>query len=318
MACLLLLGAVSSSAAAKGTFEGSFFGETGTAVGITLGKAPHTVLQLSTSGQRVTLEATRGSGSVSYEVPGTVSGHRVKANFGQAGKVDLRFKPSGPPQSVEPFPFCKGKDGSVTSGTFVGTFRFTGFDGFLHFHASRVRGKVSRTPPAHCHIPGGSHKNPPPAAGEKGEEEEEDRTVALAAARCGRFGFIAVADRDPRKSLRLFLAISRERVGRVQVSRSVLVFAQRPGAFSFDPALTSASVAPPPPFHGTATFQRGAEGAPSTWSGSLSVSFLDGRQALTGHGIEAALEEIGAGGGGSSTGSECESGHAQKSALSIP
>jgi hypothetical protein len=165
---------------------------------------------------------------------------------------------------------------------------------------------VSRTPPAHCHIPGGSHKNPPPPKGES-EEEEEDETVALAAARgCGRFGFIAVADRDPLKPLKLFLTTSRERVGRVRVSRFVLLFAERPGAFSFDSALTSASVAPPPPFHGTATFQRGAEGAPSTWSGSLSVSFLDGRQALTGHGIDAALEEIGADGGGTSTGLECD------------
>lgn len=315
VACLLLLGGFSSSADARGPLTGGLFGEeAGTHVEFTLGKAPHTVLELSTSGQRVTLEASRGSGSVSYEVPGTVSGHRVKANFGRAGKVDLRFKPSGPPQSVEPFPFCKGKDGSVSTGTFVGTIRFTGFDRFVHFHASRAKGKVSKMPPVHCHFPGGPRKHPP--AGEGGEEE--DRNVALSASRpCAGPRFIALTDAKSQLSIMGFAATSEERVGRVDVSRFVLLFPRRsPGFFSFDPGLASATVAPPPPFHGTATFQRGAEGAPSTWRGTLSVSFLDGRQALTGHRIEAVLEEVAV--GGSIAEPKCELGHAQASALSIP
>jgi hypothetical protein len=276
------------------------------------------VLNLSTSGQRVTLTVSRGAQSVGYEVPGTVSEHRVKANFGRAGKVDLRFEPSGPPRSVEPLPFCKGKEGSVTTGTYVGTVRFTGFDPFVHFHASRVRGKVSRTPPVHCHIPGGAHPHPKPEAT---EEEEETTAVLYAAPRCGRFAFAAAGDRDtgaaggdPRGKFTLFAAISKERVGRVHVSRFVLLFVPGAEVFTVDSGLASASVAPPPPFHGSAAFQRGVDGAPSTWTGSLSVSFLDGRLALTGKGIEASLVA----GDGSSIESECESGHAQMSALSIP
>jgi hypothetical protein len=116
-----------------------------------------------------------------------------------------------------------------------------------------------------------------------------------------------------------FAAISGERVGRVRVSRFVLMFPRgRPSFFSFDPGLGSASVAPPPPFHGTATFQRGAGGAPSAWNGSLSVAFLDGRQALTGDGFEAELESIATGEEGKFAESKCEGGHARTSALSIP
>jgi hypothetical protein len=316
VACLFLLGAISPSAVSGGTFTGSFFGEeTGTQVEFTLGKAPHTVLDLTTSGQRVTLEATRGNQSVSYEVPGAVSAHAVKADFGRAGKVDVRFKPSGPPRSVEPLLFCKGKDGSVATGAFVGTIRFTGFDRFVHFHTSRAAGTVSKTPPRRCQFPGGPQKHPQP---EGGKEEEKDETVALSAAPpCGQFGFAAVTSKAAHTPLTLFLAVSREHIGRVRVSRLVLLFAERPGLFSFDPALTTASVAPPPPFHGSAEFRRGVGGAASTWTGSLSVSFLDGSQPLTGGRIEAELEASGPG-EGESTGSKCELGHARTSALSVP
>jgi hypothetical protein len=313
-ACLFLLCALSPSAAAA---PGNLFGETGLQDEFSLGKAPHTVLHMSTSGQRVTLTVSRGAQSVGYEVPGTVSEDRVKAKFGRAGKVDVRFKPSGPPQSVEPFPFCKGKDGSVSAGAFVGSIRFTGFDRFVHFHASRVKGNESRTPPMHCHLPGSGHVRQ--AHEEEAEREEGEGSVVLAAGLpCkSRLVFLAAADENRLDPASVFAAVSTEKVGRVSVSRLVLLFDRHRGLFTFDSGLTSATTSPPPPFHGSATFQRGAEGAPSTWSGSLSVSFLDGRQALTGDGIEAALEAVAPGDEPAAV-SECDSGHAQTSALSIP
>lgn len=314
---LLLLGAVlpSGAAAGEGPLESSLFGK-GTQAEFTLGKAPHVELQLSTAGQRVTLEATRGSQSVAYEVSGTVSAHRVRADFGRAGKVDLRFRPSGPPQSVEPFPFCKGRNGSVSSGAFVGTLEFTGFDRFVHFHASRVKGRVTRTPPVKCHLPGSGHIRQ--AHEEEAEREEGEGSIFLTAGRpCGRLAFLVAANEDPLTSVSVFAAVSRARVGRVAVSRLALLISRRAGQFIFDPGLSSATASPPPPFHGSGTFQRGGEGAPSTWSGSLSVAFLDGRQALTGDGILATLERV-APGDHSATLSECDSGHASTSALSIP
>jgi hypothetical protein len=178
-----------------------------------------------------------------------------------------------------------------------------------------VKGKVSRTPPVHCHIPGGPKRHPPVE-----ESEPESRTIALSAFRpCGGPVFVALADAELDSPIVGFAAISREHVGRVQVSRFVLMFPRwRSSLFSFDPGLGSATVAPPAPFHGTAAFQRGAGGAPSTWSGSLSVSFLDGRQALTGDGFEAKLESLAIGEEGGFAEAKCESGHAQSSALSIP
>ncbi len=57
--------------------------------------------------------------------------------------------------------------------------------------------------------------------------------------------------------------------------RSLRIVAKRsrPSRFRFDRALRTATVVPPAPFSGTATFRRGAKGSVPTWSGSLAVSF---------------------------------------------
>ena len=55
----------------------------------------------------------------------------------------------------------------------------------------------------------------------------------------------------------------------MRISRFVFLPA-RVEAFVFDESLTSATLAPPRPFSGKATFQRRA-GAPPSWTGTLSV-----------------------------------------------
>jgi hypothetical protein len=57
----------------------------------------------------------------------------------------------------------------------------------------------------------------------------------------------------------------------MDVFRFTLVSARKSATFSFDESLTTAIVAPPAPFSGTATFQRNA-GRPASWAGSLTVA----------------------------------------------
>lgn len=69
-----------------------------------------------------------------------------------------------------------------------------------------------------------------------------------------------------------FSAAEISKVGSVSILRFVAK-RTRPSRFRFDRALRTATVAPPAPFSGSATFRRGAKRSGSTWSGSLAVSF---------------------------------------------
>jgi len=63
------------------------------------------------------------------------------------------------------------------------------------------------------------------------------------------------------------------------------------GDFSFDDALSSAKVSPPPPFRGSAELRRGASNQKS-WSGPLAVSFLGAPEVpLTGTAFGASLSQ---------------------------
>ena len=98
--------------------------------------------------------------------------------------------------------------------------------------------------------------------------------MAAAAARPAR-----TSAHTPRAATRGFLASKvtgakarfsgfiNEKAGRVEILRSA--FAKGPaGSFTYDDGLTEASVDPPAPFSGSATY---TEGSPSTWVGDLAM-----------------------------------------------
>lgn len=278
---LLLPGAASADGSADSFNEGS-------GPEFKLGKKGALQLTVSTEGQRVDFSVEDKEQSVSYEVRGRVAHGGIRANLGGAGKVDVDFQPSGPPEDVEPIPFCKGKPKTTTPGIFTGIVEFSGRNHFAHFHATRVKGSVERPGKLHCHIPGGGHK---PLKGRGEEQPEEEDQVELAAGLPGRLAFVAVARRDVLHPFSLFAAISKEAVGRVHISRLAILVSEGPSAFSFDEGLTTATVAPPAPFKGKAVFRPAGPEAKPSWSGSLRVAFLDGTMALTGKGFKAKLGE---------------------------
>jgi hypothetical protein len=87
---------------------------------------------------------------------------------------------------------------------------------------------------------------------------------------------------------RLFVAGTSERVGALHIGRSVLVEGM-PASFEALGDLSSATIGPPKPFSGTASFVRKIDGS-TEWSGTLSVA-LPGAEstALTGPEFEADL-----------------------------
>ena len=245
------------------------------------------------SGSRVTLTVARGSTFASYAVRGRASTEGVIARFGHFGRVSVKFRPSGKERRKEPPKRCRGKAAVTRFGVFAGTVRFTGEDGYTRVAAHRAKGATTTSPRWKCKRRRGTGKflalsddpeKPPP-------DESGLRSAALAASTPhGRRHLDVLGFRGPKgDGFTFFLASATERRGSVRISR--LAFASgRNRTFVFDEALDSATVRPPKPFHGTATFQRDPDGSTS-WAGSLTVS-LPGTEnlALAGPRFKASLE----------------------------
>ena len=118
----------------------------------------------------------------------------------------------------------------------------------------------------------------------------------LTATACDGSGFSVVGERPivdvfPHERTRVsYSAFASERRGPVLIEHSVTAFAE-PKSFVFDEALTTASVQPPPPFHGAAALHRDASGS-IEWSGSLSVSVPGRSVHLAGPDFKARIESF--------------------------
>lgn len=234
----------------------------------------------------VTLSVSRHRQSNAYLVRGKVSKDGdIAANLGRFGRVAVEFRPAGKPKSEKPFPGCHGGPAVTETGVFVGQVRFRGEGGFVAFAAARARGEVKSNPRWKC--PGLGHGG---GGGKEPESQEREQEAVLSASRPdGSLGLVAIGARGREFSPSLFFASSHRRYGSLFEFRSAFAVARSPQGFEFDEGLTSATVRPGAPFHGSAAFQRGAADSADSWTGSLRVSFLGGDEALTGGRIEASL-----------------------------
>ncbi len=221
-------------------------------------------------GFSTSIQATRAKGSnpkrgawVDYIAHVKQGGTNIEASFGELGRVEMRFRPSGRVSYGPRQRGCHGPDRfSHRHGVFVGSFEFQGEGGFTAAHADRVKGTVSTPDALHCAHSGEAHRSHP-GAGPK-------RTSFEAGSRSGLVAHYLYASRrgdDPAT----FVATAYESKGRLGIFRKVL--ARGPAAsFASDSALSFATLEPPPPFSGSGYLRREASGA-KTWSGSLAVSF---------------------------------------------
>jgi len=158
---------------------------------------------------------------------------------------------------------CTGKPETVRYGVFVGTIRFRGEGGYTSVEARHATGRLSSGEKIKCVFP-----NLRPGSGPAANESRQ-APPSLGAAQGRHRGFGVEFSGGKRRSI-LISAFSQERRGRIGVFRDV--FAEGPPAsFDFAADLSSATVRPPKPFQGEASFQRSPSG--SIWSGTLSVDF---------------------------------------------
>lgn len=240
------------------------------------------------SGQGVALSASGPAGTATYRVPGRVTAHRLAANFGRRGRVNVTFKPTGPSLVRTPARRCKGRPKETRAGIFSGVIRFSGERGFTRVSTRRARGAMMINPRWRCRKTGAEESTLRSSTlPEPGVRTSEAVVLELTDAR-RRLAVEAVAapldiEFGPPITPRLagvdaglenpllisFKAAMHERRGRMTIERD-LDEAGDELDFAYDESLREASLSPPFPFAGTGHF--GRTGAGGSWTGSLSLA----------------------------------------------
>jgi hypothetical protein len=227
------------------------------------------------NGYRIVVERTRGQVSLSvfragksffattsYTVRAKALPQRIDARFGKFGRVSVRLKTERM-RKGKLEDQCKGKPETIRFGVFVGTIRFRGEGGYTSVAAKHAEGRLSSGQRIKCVFPNLRPGSWPVA------HESRQVPPSLVASQ-GRHRFVQVEASSGKQRGIIVVAGSSERRGRMEIFRDAFAEA-RPASFVFASDLSSATVQPPLPFEGEASFQRASSGP--IWSGSLSVDF---------------------------------------------
>lgn len=211
-----------------------------------------------------------------YDAPATVTETSMRANFGVLGEIAVTFQPTGRAKRVRPS--CGGKSFAFDSGSYEGTIRFNGEEGFTSAEATSAKGDVGFLIDILC----------PGVSGESGSGSGVPGAELSAYAGPSRqSAHVKVVKNRPSARAHYEAEVSELHEG---VSISRFASAVEPaGTFVFDSKVQTATLHPSAPFSGTGRFNRAAKPA-NRWSGDLTVD-LPGRAGveLTGGGDRARL-----------------------------
>jgi hypothetical protein len=240
-------------------------------------------LFVDAQGATATLTTTRAkhdarTGSLSsYIARRGPGGGAIRATFGNLGSVAMRFRPNGVVTYSKARKGCIGPDRfTIQHGTFVGSLRFRGEEGYTAVKVSRVAGQAVSP---HSLICTGSRVSARPqisaapqlSAGAQISAAARQPSFRFEAGyRSGLFAEYFEATRTGEGRAR-FLVNLEQTVGRLAIRR-LAIGSGRARTFATDNALSFATIAPNAPFAGTGSLTRDALGA-RLWSGSLTVSF---------------------------------------------
>lgn len=215
-----------------------------------------------------TMILSRGPQVAYYAAPAKVTAERVTARFGSLGELDYHFTPRRQGR-VD----CNGVEEG--EAVFEGTFNFTGENGYVQIEAGHAEGSFRIYPePKNCPQKRLARRAVPyhPSYSDEGATLQ-----ARAGSRAnGRIREISVFDdgqRGPHKVV-VFATLAEEREG-LTVARGVQLAAGS-GAFRWHLEKGTATLRPPAPFSGSATFTRHGHDGHGTWEGSLDMPIFGG------------------------------------------
>jgi hypothetical protein len=225
----------------------------------------------------ILLFTERRDGGAVYAAPATLTATSLTADLGPLGKVDLAVSASGRKKRLPPGCGEERKPIAYEPPRFSGTFEFHGEEGYTEATSQAPREYTRFFAELVC----------PSLGSERSGGRLAGARLELHLRR-GSFGFdLQASENRPGGRSRFHVEVHEKR-GRIAISRSTTAWLGGQ-AFRFDPALDKATVDPPAPFSGRATFRRDRVDS-GRWAGDLSVD-LPGRSdvPLAGPGIAATL-----------------------------
>ncbi len=220
----------------------------------------------------IKIVAARKYESVRYLVPATLTETSIRASMGELGEISVEFQRSNEAASIS----CGGHPFAFDSGSWVGTIAFHGEEGYTEAEATSVPSSFETLLSGGC---GGVRFG--------SATFHKPRGAALDVRNPG-LGPELFVDKPRPGAPAAIAATLREYENGIAIGRTIE--RRIPGKdFSFDAKLRGATVRPPAPFAGSATFDLGAKPG-RRWSGDLTADF-PGRAgvALTGPLLRATL-----------------------------
>jgi hypothetical protein len=222
------------------------------------------------------LSVSKGNSGATYVAPAVVTPTRVEVDLGNLGRISLAVEPSGVKRTLRSR--CGGDPVTVEPDVYRGRFEFRGEEGYTEAHATTLPEYTRFLPDLICVGPGRGGVSGPDLPG-----------AQLTMRRGHGHRRVELKVNKNRSSARTRLEVEvHEKRGRMEIARGAALWTAG-GAFTYDPLLRTATLAPAPPFSGEAAFHRNAAPA-SRWTGDLAVD-LPGRSdvTLTGIGARATL-----------------------------
>jgi hypothetical protein len=258
-----------------------------------VGKGLHAHLETSQK-KEVTLTVgrkVRGAvEEVVYEVHGRVNETGLKVRFGRLGLVDVAFTPTTTLDETAPSPGCTGAPRTLEEGVFTGTISFAGERGYVGLEAQQVEGSMSVIAPWQCpkeddlspfeDVPGFARLSARP-----GHRQHE--SASLVAFSAGFKGFFGAGVHHRHSGGRSIFYGAREERGKKMTVIRVTSVQGPASAFDFDLKKGTATLDPPPPLKGHASFRGDEDGG--FWHSTIRVPLLGSPPLRTGHGFGALL-----------------------------
>jgi hypothetical protein len=237
--------------------------------------------------------------TMTYRTTGRVDRHGIEADFGEFGRVEMRFS-GAPKRSAVRFPNCRAaKQGVNQSGVLRGSFEFKSLGEVVELTADRVEAETQHLPKRTCTPkPSKVRSGGPDFSGMRRPRQAELGSLRTFLAR----GHMAGRTIDL-YAVRLdglvvdMAATSTRRFGSVLVSTSVHAPFEAAGSFKAivfsvtgrGPRPSGAKLSAPAPFSGSGTYRKQPGMRPS-WLGSLAVEIPgEGTLPLVGPGFRAIL-----------------------------